>query len=164
MQPSQVAELSISNLSCHAKSSQITAKRHELVVTTYQMCILLFFNEQDSISFEDLIARTKVPSLEELKRHLQSLYANPKCKILVRNTAGNPNESSSNTRKEAQGGDTFILNPNFESKMVRVKVPLIRGSDPVCHTYKWFQHFHPLLQLVYFRPRSSFVFVCLKCI
>eukprot|EP00392_Amoebophrya_sp_AT5.2_P019278 g20046.t1 len=106
-----------------------TAKRHELVVSTYQMVLLYCFNEGNELTFSDLFHRSKIP-IEDFRRHLQSLYANPKCRILVKTTGGNPNENnSSHARKEPVEGDTFAVNPEFESKLLRVKVPLIRDNS-----------------------------------
>ena len=47
-------------------------KRHELNVSTYQMVILLLFNEADSLSYRDIQAATSIPP-GDLKRSLQSL-------------------------------------------------------------------------------------------
>lgn len=47
-------------------------KRHELNVSTYQMVILLLFNEADSLSYRDILSATGIPPAD-LKRSLQSL-------------------------------------------------------------------------------------------
>ena len=47
-------------------------KRHELNVSTYQMVILLLFNELDSLSYADILNITSIPPAD-LKRSLQSL-------------------------------------------------------------------------------------------
>lgn len=47
-------------------------KRHELNVNTYQMCILMLFNEADSLSFREIREICGIPDLD-LKRSLQSL-------------------------------------------------------------------------------------------
>lgn len=61
-----------------------TDKRYELVVSTYQMVILLLFNETDrgEISVGQLLDRSRIPS-EELKRHLISLTT-PVARVLLR--------------------------------------------------------------------------------
>ena len=46
--------------------------KRELNVSTYQMCILLLFNERDRVSYRDIISETGIPA-EDLKRSLQSL-------------------------------------------------------------------------------------------
>jgi len=47
-------------------------KKHELNVSTYQMVILLLFNEVDSMSYSDIQRATAIPPAD-LKRSLQSL-------------------------------------------------------------------------------------------
>ena len=47
-------------------------RRHEINVTTYQMCILLLFNSKNEISVRDIADITKI-HLPDLKRHLLSL-------------------------------------------------------------------------------------------
>lgn len=47
-------------------------KRHELNVSTYQMVILLLFNEADSLSYRDILGASGIPPAD-LKRSLQSL-------------------------------------------------------------------------------------------
>ncbi len=47
-------------------------KRHELNVSTYQMVILLLFNEADRLSYSDILHATSIPP-GDLKRSLQSL-------------------------------------------------------------------------------------------
>ena len=47
-------------------------KRHELNVNTHQMCILMLFNNTDTLSFRDISEVCRIPD-NELKRSLQSL-------------------------------------------------------------------------------------------
>eukprot|EP00930_Biecheleria_cincta_P040180 TRINITY_DN27551_c0_g1_i1.p1 TRINITY_DN27551_c0_g1~~TRINITY_DN27551_c0_g1_i1.p1 ORF type:complete len:788 (-),score=181.16 TRINITY_DN27551_c0_g1_i1:93-2456(-) len=93
--------------------------KHELNVTTYQMCILMLFNSHQTLSYQDIQHQTQIP-LDELKRHLMSLYVNPKAKILVK--LGGEKEKA----KELEDGDMFQVNPVFECKLVRIKVPLVQ--------------------------------------
>lgn len=92
--------------------------RHELNVSTYQMCILMLFNTHQMLSYQDIQLQTNIP-LDELKRHLMSLYVNPKAKILVK--SGGDKEKS----KEPQDDDSFQVNNMFECKLFRIKVPLV---------------------------------------
>ena len=92
--------------------------KHELNVTTYQMCILMLFNQHTSLTYKDLQVRTNIP-VEDLKRHLMSLYVNPKAKILVRR---DPDKE----KKDPEDSDQFMVNPQFESKLMRIKVPLVQ--------------------------------------
>eukprot|EP00968_Pinguiococcus_pyrenoidosus_P010151 scaffold803_cov310-Pinguiococcus_pyrenoidosus.AAC.64 len=59
-------------------------KRHDLDVSTYQMCILMMFNEADVLTLEEIKKKTSIPDAE-LKRHLISL-STPKHRILRRET------------------------------------------------------------------------------
>lgn len=47
-------------------------KKHELSVSTHQMCILMLFNDVDSLTYHDILSITRIPAAE-LKRSLQSL-------------------------------------------------------------------------------------------
>jgi cullin 3 len=89
------------------------SKKYDLNVTTYQMCILMLFNEKPSYTFRDLIEITKIPK-QELKLHMVSMtlkkyqlfHKTPKSKAV--------NED-----------DTFTVNAKFKSKMMKVRVPLV---------------------------------------
>jgi len=92
-------------------------KRHELNVSTFQMCILLLFNKHDTLSFKDIQEETNIP-IQDLKRNLYTLSC-AKYKILVKNPAN------------AKFGptDTFSFNSEFKSKLFRVKVnPVPMGN------------------------------------
>lgn len=58
------------------------SRRHEINVSTYQMCILLLFNDRDTITYSELLHATHIPP-NELKRALQSL-ACAKFKLLTK--------------------------------------------------------------------------------
>jgi len=92
--------------------------KHELNVSTYQMCILMLFNNHQTLSYQDLQSTTNIP-IDDLKRHLMSLYVNPKAKILVK--CGEKERSN----KDPQDGDSFQVNTAFDSKLFRIKVQLL---------------------------------------
>eukprot|EP00931_Biecheleriopsis_adriatica_P030370 TRINITY_DN17902_c0_g1_i1.p1 TRINITY_DN17902_c0_g1~~TRINITY_DN17902_c0_g1_i1.p1 ORF type:complete len:787 (+),score=219.46 TRINITY_DN17902_c0_g1_i1:64-2424(+) len=100
--------------------AQMPKSKHELNVTTYQMCILMLFNSHQTLSYQDIQHRTNIEK-EELKRHLMSLYVNPKAKILVK-MGGEGKEKA----KELEDTDMFQVNPHFENKLMRIKVPLVQ--------------------------------------
>jgi len=85
-------------------------KRHELQVSTYQMVILLLFNDRNEISFKDIRDGTGIP-IPDLKRNLMALSI-AKYKILDKE----PNN------KKIEEGDSFKYNAKFKSKLYRVKV------------------------------------------
>eukprot|EP00920_Eleutheroschizon_duboscqi_P029138 GHVT01070551.1.p1 GENE.GHVT01070551.1~~GHVT01070551.1.p1 ORF type:complete len:627 (-),score=20.04 GHVT01070551.1:112-1992(-) len=89
---------------------------HDLAVSTYQLIILYQFNRQDSYSFMELLELTRIPAAD-LRRHLITLFATPKSRILRRTKIFDP--------KTITDHDTFQVNTNFESRMVRIMVPLV---------------------------------------
>ena len=86
------------------------AKRHELNVSTYQMVILLLFNDRNELSFKEMRESTGIP-IPDLKRSLLSL-TQVKAKIL--------NKEPNN--KKIEESDIFQYNSKFKSKLYRVKV------------------------------------------
>jgi cullin 3 len=93
-------------------------RRHDLSVTTYQMCILVLFNDRDTLTLKQIRDETQIPE-EELRRHLVSLCT-PKHRILRKGSKG----------KGISGDDdTFAYNAEFTSKMTRVKIPLVSMRD-----------------------------------
>ncbi|KAM9960053.1 hypothetical protein ACTFIW_007286 [Dictyostelium discoideum] len=58
------------------------SKSHELQVSSYQMVILLLFNDQSKLTFKEIADQTGIPTID-LKRNLLAL-TNPKNKILDR--------------------------------------------------------------------------------
>jgi cullin 3 len=93
-------------------------RRHDLTVTTYQMCILVLFNVRDTLTLKQIRDDTQIPE-DELRRHLVSLCT-PKHRILRKGSKG----------KGISGDDdTFTYNSEFTSKMTRVKIPLVSMRD-----------------------------------
>lgn len=98
--------------------------RHELCVSTYQMCILLLFNDKDTLTLGQIRCETNIPD-QELRRHLISLCT-PKHRILKKGSKGKGINSDD---------DTFTFNSDYTSKLKRVRIPLVketmvtRGND-----------------------------------
>ncbi|KAG8066446.1 hypothetical protein GUJ93_ZPchr0004g40219 [Zizania palustris] len=86
-------------------------RRHELNVSTYQMCVLMLFNSTDGMTYSDIEQATAIPRAE-LKRCLQSL-ACVKGKNVLRKEP---------MSKDISQGDTFYYNDKFTSKLVKVKI------------------------------------------
>jgi cullin 3 len=85
-----------------------------LCVSTYQMCILMLFNEKITLTLGQIAAETNIPDLE-LRRHLISLCT-PKHRVLRKGSKG----------KGISGDDdTFAFNPEYKSNARRVKIPLV---------------------------------------
>lgn len=91
--------------------SGASVKKHELNVTTFQVCILTLYNTQDTYTFRDLHLQTQIP-VPDLKRNLLALCANPSVRILKKEPAV----------KKFLETDTFTFNEDFKSKLFRVKL------------------------------------------
>jgi cullin 3 len=106
-----------SNMGSADLKATFGSKRHELNVSTYQACILLLFNESESLSFRDILAATGIPPAE-LKRNLQSLACVKGKNVLRKEPMG----------KEVENGDAFCVNDSFVSKFYKVKVGTISAA------------------------------------
>ena len=93
-------------------------RRHELCVSTYQMCILLLFNEQSSLTLGQIRMQTQIPD-SELRRHLISLCT-PKNRILKKGSKGRGITSDS---------DTFTFNADYTSKLKRIRIALVKETS-----------------------------------
>jgi len=91
--------------------------KKELNVSLYQMCILVLFNDQETLSLESIRIATQIPE-QEFKRHLLSLCT-PKLKILRKHSKG----------KGIEADDSFTFNDEFTSKFKRIKVPLVSARE-----------------------------------
>lgn len=91
----------------------------DLCVSTYQMCILLLYNDgTESLTLGQIRTQTQIPD-SELRRHLISLCT-PKNKILRKGSKG---------RAITSDDDTFTLNRDYTSKQRRVRIPLVKESS-----------------------------------
>jgi hypothetical protein len=97
------------------------ARMYDLVVSTYQMCILCLFNdatlsdvEGGAVPFHIMEHVLNIPA-EDLRRHLLSLVANKNFRILNRTGKG----------KDIDPNEKFSINEEFTSRLTRVRVPLI---------------------------------------
>ncbi|KAE8682398.1 Cullin-3 [Hibiscus syriacus] len=97
-------------------------QKHELNVSTYQMCVLMHFNNTDRLSYMEIEQATKIPVVD-LKRCLQSL-ACVKGKNVLRKEP---------MSKDIADTDNFLFNDKFTSKFFKVKIGTVavqRESEP----------------------------------
>jgi cullin 3 len=97
-------------------------QKHELNVSTYQMCVLMLFNSDDGITYKYIEQATQIPATD-LKRCLQSL-ACVKGKNVLRKEP---------MSKDISEDDTFFFNDKFTSKLVKVKIGTVvaqKESEP----------------------------------
>ncbi|KAJ8601941.1 hypothetical protein CTAYLR_004460 [Chrysophaeum taylorii] len=92
--------------------------KHELTVTTHMMCVLMLFNDRRTLSLKEMAAMTKIQPTNELKRHVVSLCT-PKHRVLLKKSKG----------KGVADDDEFRVNPDFTSKLKRVKIPLVAAKE-----------------------------------
>jgi cullin 3 len=92
-----------------------------LVGTTYQMMILLVFNNAKRVTFRQILDITGIPK-SEISHHLLSLV-HPKVAIVLKR----PNT------KTLEDSHQFMLNPKYFNKLLKVVIPLMqpikKGDD-----------------------------------
>ncbi|ONK73912.1 uncharacterized protein A4U43_C03F860 [Asparagus officinalis] len=97
-------------------------QKHELNVSTYQMCILMLFNSCDRLNYKEIEQATEIPA-SDLKRCLQSL-ACVKGKNVLRKEP---------MSKDIVEDDAFYFNDKFTSKFIKVKIGTVaaqKESEP----------------------------------
>ncbi|KAL6562526.1 Cullin-3A [Orobanche gracilis] len=97
-------------------------QKYELNVSTYQMCVLMLFNNTDHIPYREIEQGTGIPS-SDLKRCLQSL-ACVKGKNVLRKEP---------MSKDIGEDDLFSVNDSFTSKLRKVKIGTVvaqKESEP----------------------------------
>uniref|UniRef100_A0A674C0M1 Cullin 3 n=1 Tax=Salmo trutta TaxID=8032 RepID=A0A674C0M1_SALTR len=99
-------------------------RKHILQVSTFQMTILMLFNNREKSMFEEIQQETDIPE-RELVRALQSLACGkPTQRVLTKEPKS----------KEIENGHVFTVNDQFTSKLHRVKIQTVAAkqgeSDP----------------------------------
>ncbi|RDX62284.1 Cullin-3A, partial [Mucuna pruriens] len=97
-------------------------QKHELNVSTYQMCVLMLFNNADRLTCKEIEQATAIP-MSDLRRCLQSL-ACVKGKNVLRKEP---------MSKDIAEDDLFFFNDKFTSKFFKVKIGTVaaqRESEP----------------------------------
>jgi len=88
--------------------------RRTIVVTTYQMMIMLVFNSARTPTFKQILDITGIPRTD-IVNHLMSL-AHPKVAVLAKRPPGPVVEDT----------HMFRINPAYLSKLLKVQVPLLK--------------------------------------
>ncbi|OVA09034.1 Cullin [Macleaya cordata] len=108
--------------SADLKATFGNGQKHELNVSTHQMCVLMLFNNSDRLSYKEIEQATEIPS-SDLKRCLQSL-ACVKSKLVLRKEP---------MSKDIGENDAFFINDKFTSKHYKVKIGTVvaqKESEP----------------------------------
>ncbi|EFN52532.1 hypothetical protein CHLNCDRAFT_138949 [Chlorella variabilis] len=93
------------------------ARKYEISCSTYQMAVLMLFNDAESLVYEEIEAATSIPE-DDLKRVLQSL-ACVKGKAVLRKEP---------MSKDVRPGDRFSVNDAFTSKSYKVKIGMVTAQ------------------------------------
>uniref|UniRef100_A0A1B6DBX1 Cullin family profile domain-containing protein n=1 Tax=Clastoptera arizonana TaxID=38151 RepID=A0A1B6DBX1_9HEMI len=99
-------------------SSLAQPRKHIIQVSTYQMCVLMLFNNRDKLTYEELQNETDIPE-RDLIRALQSLAMGKATqRILIKNPK----------TKEIEPSHVFYVNDSFTSKLHRVKIQTVAAK------------------------------------
>eukprot|EP00040_Diaphanoeca_grandis_P022173 m.118672 g.118672 ORF g.118672 m.118672 type:complete len:741 (-) comp28685_c2_seq2:105-2327(-) len=110
--------LSTADLSARLKS------KYEFTVTTYQMGVLLLYNDHDSHTVEAIANSTSL-STKELQKTIRSLLV---CKLLVAEPAAPP------TAEDIPNDSTLSINLKYSNKKKKVKITNAVRKDAVVET------------------------------
>lgn len=99
-------------------SSSKGPRKHIIQVSTYQMCVLMLFNNREKWTYEEIRSETDVPE-KDLLRAIQSLAVG---KIAQRILHKEPKN------KEIEPSHVFTVNDQFTSKLYRVKIQTVAAS------------------------------------
>lgn len=130
--------------------ARLGGRPYNLIVSTYQACVLLLFNDTGRLLVSEVLEKLGVDSAD-VKRHIVSLLA-PKVRHGGRadgRTARNnrftatripaaactacPHQvkllNKASKGRDVEDDDMLELNPQFKSKSLRVRVPLVALKD-----------------------------------
>uniref|UniRef100_A0A1I8ARI6 CULLIN_2 domain-containing protein n=1 Tax=Steinernema glaseri TaxID=37863 RepID=A0A1I8ARI6_9BILA len=91
-----------------------------LRVNTYQMVILMRFNERTRFTFQELLDDTRIPE-RELKRALASMAMGKTSQRVLCRTVGHG--------KNIEAKDKFSVNEGFTSKQARIRIQMVSGRS-----------------------------------
>lgn len=99
-------------------------KEHILQVSTYQMTILMLFNNKEKFTYQEILQESDIPERELLPALQSLIYGKPTQKIL----------SKEPKAKEIENDHVFTVNDGFTSKLRRVEILPVAAkqgeSDP----------------------------------
>ncbi|XP_063697087.1 cullin-3-like [Culicoides brevitarsis] len=99
-------------------SESTTTRKHILVTSTYQMCILMLFNNRDRMTYEEIAQETGIPE-KDLIRALQSLaMGKQQQRLLIRTSK----------TKDIEPSNEFCVNDAFVSKFYKVKIQTVAAK------------------------------------
>ncbi|XP_033759377.1 cullin-3-A-like [Pecten maximus] len=101
-----------------ASSNSKGPRKHIIQVSTYQMCVLMLFNNRDKCTYEEVKSETDIPE-RDLMRAMQSLAVG---KIGQRVLQKEPKT------KDIEPDHVFMVNDHFTSKLCRVKIQTVTAS------------------------------------
>lgn len=99
-------------------SNRSGPRKHIIQVSTYQMVVLMLFNNHDKLTYEEIQNESDIPE-RDLIRALQSLAMGKATqRILIKNPK----------TKEIESSHEFYVNDSFTSKLHRVKIQTVAAK------------------------------------
>ncbi|KAH3808321.1 hypothetical protein DPMN_136674 [Dreissena polymorpha] len=99
-------------------SSSKGPRKHIIQVSTYQMCVLMLFNNREKWTYEEIRSETDIPE-KDLMRAIQSLAVGKLAQRILHKEPKN---------KEIEPSHFFTVNDQFTSKLFRVKIQTVAAS------------------------------------
>lgn len=99
-------------------SSSKGPRKHILQVSTFQMCILMLFNNRDKWTYDEIQSETDIPE-KDLMRAIQALAVG---KLGQRILCKEPKN------KEIEPSHVLTINDQFSSKLFRVKIQTVAAN------------------------------------
>ncbi|XP_067007434.1 cullin-3-A [Anabrus simplex] len=93
-------------------------RKHIIQVSTYQMCVLMLFNNRDKLTYEEIQSETDIPE-RDLIRALQSLAMGKATQRILIKTP---------KTKDIEPAHVFYVNDSFTSKLHRVKIQTVAAK------------------------------------
>jgi cullin 3 len=92
-------------------------EKHELIVSTYQMAVLLLYNDRETYRYDEIISIVNSTD-PEFEYHVMGLL---KTGVICKNTP----------EKKLELHTELFINPDYKNKMFRIKVPVLLPKELV---------------------------------